>query len=287
MAELTNFINFSQNLSYLNISNCKIGDDGLMHFCKNIYNFNLIELDLSKNELRDLSGFYLGELLQKLNKLEYLNLAENSLNGGGFTSIINSISTLKTKNFRKLNISNNSLIEIDIRCIVEVLVKYEFLEEFDLSYNSLCPKAANSLGIYLKNCKGLKTFYLNGCNLNEESCPMFIKNLEGSSIKELYLDENPIGQIGGILFANLLKLNKFLSYLSLRKCEITGNVIKILLDNYAGNENYLEIDFKNNFLSEFEKKSYTEDFRIMEESYTNNNNSNIHGKKRSLKILIN
>ena len=95
-----------------------------------------------------------------------------------------------------------------------MLINYEFLEEFDLSYNSLCPKAANALGIYLKNSKGLKTFYLKGCDLNEESCPMFIKNLEGSYLKELYLDENPIGQIGGILFANLLKLNKFLSYLS-------------------------------------------------------------------------
>lgn len=258
LLELVNFINFSTNIRHLSISNCSIGDEGCKFLCKNFTNFNLVELNLSNNQLEDSSGFYIAELLPKLSQLQNLSLSLNSINSSGFAAICTAISQMQATakaeenlygfSLKFLDLSHNSLNQVECRSFVDFMVKYGSLEELDLSGNEFDPQCANSMGIYLKNCKGLKKINLSKCALNEESCPLLIKNLEVSLIESLIFDDNPIGQIGAILFANLLRVNKNLKTISLRSCSIPGMTIPIILKQLDNCVNLVEIDLRGNTL---------------------------------------
>jgi len=253
--ELTNFINYSNNLRYLNISNCFIGDEGLKYLCKNLsQNNKLIELNLTNNQLKENSGFYLAELLPNLKKLQSLILSDNSIRENGFTSLVTSISSImegsdnkeKTCSLRFLDLSSNLIKENESRAFLECLSKYDKLENVVLKGNSFCGQAANSIGIYLKIVKGLKKIDLSNCELNEESSPLLIKNLEFSQVEEIIMDSNPFGQIGAILLANVLRINKNIKILSLKNCVVTSMSMKLLAKNCENNTTVKEIDLRNN-----------------------------------------
>ncbi len=259
LQELVNFLNYSNNLRYINISNCFIGDEGLKFFSKNFSNYNLVELNLSKNHLGKNSGFYLAELIPKLHNLETLILADNSLTDPGLTSFLTAISLLpqdlKKSTLRYLDLSNNSLSENECRLFVDYLQKYHSLEEVNLSGNALLGPAANSIGIYLKLVKGLKKIDLSKCEMNDESSPLLIKNLDYSIVESIILDSNPLGQIGAILLANMLRINKNMKFISLKNCEITGFGMTLLAKNCENNTYLKEIDLRNNKIGYEEYKT--------------------------------
>jgi len=257
LIEFINFLNYSNNVRYLTISNCYLGDEGMKYFCKNFNNFNLIELNLSKNQLKENSGFYLAELLPKLDKLETLILADNLISDPGFTSLATAISlmSLSSNNLEKkfvlknIDLSNNLIKENESRAFVDYLSKYENLEDIELHGNSFGSQTANSIGIYLKIVKGLKRINLSKCELNDESCPLLIKNLDNSLLEDIVLDYNPLGQIGAILLGNMVRNNKYLKKISLKNCEVTAMSMTMLAKSCEFNSTLEEIDLRNNKIS--------------------------------------
>lgn len=254
LLELVNFLNYSHNIRYLNISNCFIGDEGLKFLCKNFTNYSIIEINLTKNHLKENSGFYLADFIPKLRNLESLILADNSITDPGLTALATAISLMNQGSLRYLDLSNNSIGENESRSFVDFIQKYQNLKELNLSRNTLTSPAANSIGIYLKLVKGLIKIDLTKCELNEESSPLLIKNLDSSAIENIILDSNPLGQVGAILLANMLRINKNIKTISLNNCWITGMGITLLAKNCENNTVLKEIDLRNNKLNNEEYK---------------------------------
>jgi Ran GTPase-activating protein (RanGAP) involved in mRNA processing and transport len=257
LQELVNFINYSSNIMFLNISNCFMGDEGLKFLCKNFTNYNLVVLNLTKNHLKENSGFFLADFIPKLNNLESLILADNSITDPGFTSLATSISLMTQGSLSNLDLSNNSIKETESRTFVDYLQKYQNLKEMNLSGNTFVSAAANCIGIYLKLVNGLVKIDLSKCELNDESCPLLIKNLDNSSVENIIFDSNPLGQVGAILLANMLRMNKYIRSISLNNCGITGIGITLLAKNCENNTILKEIDLRNNKINNEEFKIIT------------------------------
>ena len=63
----------------------------------------------------------------------------------------------------------------------------------------------NQIGLSFKENKTLKLFKGTNLGLNIESTPYLLQHLHETNIEELYLDNNNIGETGGILISNVIK----------------------------------------------------------------------------------
>ena len=135
--------------------------------------------------------------------------------------MINSISI--NQNIKHLDISDNKLSHNDLIYICNHLIsKNQTIEIINLSNNRFDPESVNVFGLCLKNNNSLKILYMNSVYLNEDSSPYLFQHLGGTKITELNLDNNYLGEIGGILFANVLKNNLNLKIVSMKKCELNS-----------------------------------------------------------------
>lgn len=76
---------------------------------------NLIEIDLSYNNITEKGIIYLSEIIyqNKLGKIKKLILGANSINDKGFTVFCNSINEISMKNLSFLKINGKKLDKID------------------------------------------------------------------------------------------------------------------------------------------------------------------------------
>jgi len=208
------------NLSSLDLSHNMIGDPGirLITDCLKLNNYSLKVLDISFNGLTSNSGYYLGELLYLNNTLEKLFLGGNNIIELGLHSMLNILSN-NNKSLKTLDLSNNKLLHTDLSFISNLVSKNIALSTLNISMNSFESDSLSMLSESLKYNKYLKVLIMNQVNLNEDSSPYFLQHLNETNLSEIYLENNHLNEIGGILFSNIIKHNKWITKLSLKKCE--------------------------------------------------------------------
>ena len=160
-----------KKLNYLYSNNCDLIDVDLDSI-KNLFSKNLIEIDLSKNNIKDISIFNNEENLINLNKL---NLSYNKIDN------VNHLVNCKLSSLIELNLSHNEIS--DINCLQNNLYLNK-LKKLDLSSNKI--KTLNKIDIKTLN-------YLNLLN-NEisEGILDFLYNF-CYSIDKLFLTKNNKG----------------------------------------------------------------------------------------------
>ena len=210
------------SLEVLDLSNNKLGDLNILLLSDSLKQNNSLKiLYLTNNLITSLGGSYLSELFTSNKSIEKVNLGGNKISDSGLHCMINSISI--NQNIKHLDISDNKLSHNDLIYICNHLIsKNQTIEIINLSNNRFDPESVNVFGLCLKNNNSLKILYMNSVYLNEDSSPYLFQHLGGTKITELNLDNNYLGEIGGILFANVLKNNLNLKIVSMKKCELNS-----------------------------------------------------------------
>ena len=91
---------------------------------------------------------------------------------------------------------------------------------------------------------------MNQVNLTEDSCPYFFQHLNETILEELYMDNNFLKEIGGILLSNIIKYNKTLIRLSLKKCELNDIALSCITKALESNMKLQLLNLDDNKISE-------------------------------------
>jgi hypothetical protein len=224
-----------KNLKHFDLSNNNIGDAGLQILSEGLkFNKNIISIDLSNNKITDKGGFYMADAMIKNQTIENLYLSNNSINDNGLSSLLTVLTNNNTK-LKSLDLSNNKLIPSDFKNVADLIGNTNNLHYIDLSFNKIESQSGYLIGLALKQTKSVEVIKMNSIDLNEEAAPLLLKNLTDCRVTEIHLDSNPFGEIGAIIFANVLKANKNLKVVSIRRGKLTAMFLiclsKVLLFN--------------------------------------------------------
>ncbi len=247
---ITKLIESLKLLNHLDLSGNQLSDDGTKIIAECLKsNRTISSVFLNNNSINSNGGFYLADTLMKNISIKRLSLMKNNINESGLSSLLTVIVN-NNKKIKYLDISDNNLISEDFQNIGEFINSNTSVRVLNLSNNLIDSPSAHYLGVALKSSNSLSVLYLKNTSLNEESVPLLLKNLPCSELCEIYLDENPLGEIGTILIANAIKMNCKTKYISLRNCQVSTLSVSVLAKNIENN-NYIEgINLEGNSFDE-------------------------------------
>ena len=233
-------------LESIDISSCDLDDNSIKLLIKYMNRLiNLKSLNLSGNHISISGGINLSKLFTSNISIEKLILANNNIYGSGLIQLCKSLIIYnKLKHF---NLKNNCLTLQDLTPLCELINDSKQLEYLDISGQKFFNKANNDeseiihqFGVALKSSPNIKILYLKDIGLNSDNSPYILQHLNDTKIEEIYLDNNHISEIGGVLFANVIKSNKFLKKASLKNCDLNSNVLMCISHALENSNNSFE-----------------------------------------------
>jgi hypothetical protein len=230
----------------IDLSNNNIEDKGcrcIMDAMK--FNNSLKSLNLSFNNITSTGGFYIADMLMKNKSIETIILAGNNITDNGLQSLTNVLAS-NNRSVKFFDLSNNKLKNNDIIFIANMITKNSPLTILNLSNNKLDLDSVTNISLSLKENNNLKCLYANNINLNEESTPYFLQYMIDTHIEELHVDANHLGEVGGILFANVIKYNKYLVRASLKKTKLNSTALICLSHALESNQKYQLLELNEN-----------------------------------------
>ncbi len=242
---IMNIIEFTNNLTNLDISSNFLGDANIRKISESLkINKTIKSLNIGYNHISNNGAFYLGEYLHKNTIMERFFVSGNNLSGEGLEHLMNILSNHKS--IKHLDISNNNLKELDILAISNFILKNKRFEGLNISYNYMDTIALNQIGLSFKQNFTLKYFKGTNLGLNVDSTPHLLQHLKDTNIEELHLDNNNIGETGGILLSNVMKNNKKLKIVSLKNCNLNPIALNCICLAFELNKNlkslYLDLN---------------------------------------------
>jgi Ran GTPase-activating protein (RanGAP) involved in mRNA processing and transport len=245
LINLMNIIEYTNNLTNLDISSNFLGDEKIRKISESLrINKTIKSLNIAYNNIGNNGAFYLGDFLLKNNFIERLFVSGNNLSGLGLQNLMKILSNHKS--IRHLDISNNKLKDADIMEISNFITKNLRFEGLDISYNYLDMNTLNQIGLSFKENRTLKLFKGTNLGLNVESTPYLLQHLNDTNIEEIYLDNNNIGETGGILISNVIKYNKKLKLVSLKNCNLDPVALTCFCHSFELNKNFKNLYLESN-----------------------------------------
>ena len=214
------------------------GDDGIQLLLESLRgNNNIVELNLCSNNLGVLGGIYIFEFLMEQNSIISLDLSS------------------------KEGIYRNRLCGEGVKLITKVLKNNFFLEEIDLSSNSIKNEGIKYIANGLVYNKNLQNLNISNNEINEKGILYLESKLISSKLKYLNLSSNPISNNGLISLSNCLSGDKLgeLIYLNVTECLITFPAFQQFIKKISKNHKIQTLIFNKNNLSS-DKWHLLEDF---------------------------
>lgn len=177
-------LHFNRGLQVLNLNKNQIGDMGLEHLSAAIFRgFNVKEISLSYNSITGKSANVLAEALETYNKLTCVDLSWNNLYApiGGTANLFSRLA--ESKFLQELNVSWNSLSSGRIGSALKAVSKCPNLRVLNLSNNKLTGEAVqNSIG-NLEKAKKLVTLNLSYNPLTPDDVLKVLNKMKLNSVK--------------------------------------------------------------------------------------------------------
>lgn len=225
--KINKFLKVLRDLKTLDLSNNNLTDSDFKLLCNELKHMSLEALILDNNNLTSSAGFYLADVLIKNKALEVLSLSNNKITEKGLSTIFQILSN-QNSTLTTLSISYNHFKKDDFASLGGYLSSNPVLVTLDISGNSIDPQSANVLGFAFKKAKSIKTLKANKIGLNEISTPQYFINLNETTIEDIELDQNILGESGTIIFINKIKTCVNLKRVSLRKCGIAPMFLELI-----------------------------------------------------------
>ncbi|XP_073699609.1 NACHT, LRR and PYD domains-containing protein 12-like [Garra rufa] len=280
---LTLFENVQCRLEKLKLSCISITDDGCAALAS-MFNSNIRELDLSRNQIGDSGVTEISSLLRKSQcTLQILRLSNCSFTEEGYKALASALRS-NPSHLIELDLTGNDpgqsgvkelndLLQ-DPNCQLKTLrflgpaaeeaCQYVtgivgknplLLRKLNMSKHELGDTRVNQIAALLqdKHCK-LNTLNLFYCSITEEQCLILTSALKSnpSHLRELNLSLNELGDSGVKNLSDLLMNPQFkLEKLDLRYCSITEKQCLILTSALKSNPSHLrELNLKGNELGD-------------------------------------
>lgn len=259
------YLNFLVNLESLDLSSCEIDDMSIDILCNSIRTFKKLRvLNLSNNNILSKGGVSLSRLFKPDSSssltVKSLLLNGNYINKEGLIELCNSL--IEYNNLEVLELNRNCIDINDLKILSSFIKSSKTLLYLDLSYQKIFNNKnlneesdiINSFGYSLKECKSIKVLLLKDVGLNHDNIPYFFQHACKSMFEEIYLDNNKLGEVGGVLFSNIIKSNPLIRKASLKKCELNNNVFMCCVHAIeSANKNFECLFIEDNL---FDEKSF-------------------------------
>lgn len=222
--EITNFLPLIfKSLPLLKqfcLKGIKIQSQNVALISKAFQNTKISSISLINCLSNDVLDYFSGYFLNNQN-LKYIDLSENK------SKILKTFlsSFLTCPNLLSMNFSNCALCNEDISSVSDFLQVNQTVTELNLSNNTIDSQACSIIGFSLKKNTSLIKINLNNCGINPESL-LLLFDKSGQNLKEVILDNNPIGDSGLVGLCTFLKTNKVIHILSIKNCDISELGIK-------------------------------------------------------------
>jgi len=124
LSSISKDLNKMYRLERLYLQNCEISDTGVFYLVFGLVNSKVKVLQLSKNNLTDKSGLYLGSLLAANAYLEELDVSHNKIGRTGLLAIV--------QGWKEMGAKVSSLQELDISHNLDTLKKIQRDDKVDI-----------------------------------------------------------------------------------------------------------------------------------------------------------
>ncbi|KAL0236875.1 hypothetical protein PCE1_000272 [Barthelona sp. PCE] len=127
----------------------------------------------------------------------------------------------------RLQVVNTELSVVQIHSLLTTLVDYPYLKSLIFVNCNLTDDCCIPLSHYLNSNLGIETLILDGNQITADGITHVCRGLvNNTSLKNLSVSHNPLGDRGCLLLTNMLKDNLSIEEISLRHCQIdvTGGV---------------------------------------------------------------
>ena len=122
------------SLIYFNLMYSGINDQNVKTIIK-LLNSNIINLDLSQNEIGNIGAKYLADYIKFNNSIEILNLSENQIGEEGAKYFGEALKV--NSSLQNLDLEKNQIGDEGAKALVKVLINSDSLELLDIRYNQL------------------------------------------------------------------------------------------------------------------------------------------------------
>ena len=248
------------SIKVLNLGWCGIGDDGLLAvsealtepFQSDPYAVNLLldplELNLSFNDLTESGANHIAKLLSSPCLVGKLVCTGNhKLGDNGVETIVKS--TIDNYTIQILELRGCGIGIKGIQAISESFKNISDLKTLDISENNLDHEMLKLLTESLANNYTLTTLKLKWCQLGSDLSEVIVDNLLNSSLLNLDLQHNHLGNTGVASIVHALKKNPKLNSLNLDINDITDDGVPSLSELITANlSNLSELYVSGNLL---------------------------------------
>ena len=218
-------------LQHLNLSHCRLNENGLSFILKAVTSRIINYIDLSFNPINDMLASGLAKLISVNRTLKHLSLSSCALQEQGFISLADA---LTNSNLIWLDISSNCITK---RVVSELNLCRIFLKRSQLECLNLknCQWQENSLQIMLNevtnNVKSLKCINLSGCEMNYKEVKILNTLIMSIyTIEQLILDKCLLTPARIECMFHALKQLKTIKHLNLSNNKIPEKAISILVE---------------------------------------------------------
>ena len=263
----TDFIKLKCINRIIDLTDCKLGLNSMIVLREIIINKDsqFSRLILTKNNFGDKGVELLLESIQDNSSLVELNLSSNGITAKGgkliFAYLLNQQSIISLDLSSQEGINRNRICADGVRLIEDVLQTNYFIENLDLSSNSIKTEGFKFLVNGLKDNIILKYLNISNNEIDEKGMYYLKDNLNDCKIEILDVSSNPIGNEGCIALGKCLgneNLNE-ITNINLSDCSIRFNGVREFLKNLRANKKISTLLLnKNNLFSK--KWVYLEDY---------------------------
>ena len=240
----------------IDLSECNLSLNSINALCSILYNSNICSrLILGKNNLGDKGVKNLMKILKNNTSIVYLDLSSNNIGvlGGDeiFKMLIDNISIININLSSVEGINRNRICSEGVKNIEYTLKFNKFLEEINLSSNSLKNDGLKYIINGLNKNTILKNLNISNNEINDKGM-IYFKNLQYCKLITLNISNNSIKNIGLDILSKCLisdSLNN-LRTLNLSSCNLNFEGVKNFFRNIDLNHSISNLILNNNNLSD-------------------------------------
>ena len=148
----------------------------------------LVELDISANDIGTHGMSSLAEGLKSCRQLVELNISHNNIGSHGMSSLAEGLKSCRQ--LVELNISHNNIGSHGIASLAEGLQYCTNLQVLNLSYNNITSDGVAAIVGVMKRCRYLQKLYLSMNSIGVDGAAVLVGGWQHKSMLRLYLYDN-------------------------------------------------------------------------------------------------